>query len=87
MHPFIIFYALKLSLVLFCQTRILVTHGLSFLPQVDQIVVLQDGKISEVRSMLLILSNYKTQSSVQKLASYFDSHPKNYFLHVPLEKT
>ena len=30
------------------QTRILVTHGISFLPQADQIVVLQDGRISEV---------------------------------------
>ena len=31
-----------------CQTRILVTHGIAFLPQVDQIIVLQDGRISEV---------------------------------------
>ena len=30
------------------QTRILVTHGIAFLPQVDQIIVLQDGRISEV---------------------------------------
>jgi len=25
-----------------------VTHGIAFLPQVDQIIVLQDGRISEV---------------------------------------
>ncbi|XP_071481121.1 multidrug resistance-associated protein 1-like [Diadema antillarum] len=32
------------------KTRILVTHGISFLPQVDQIVVMVDGGISEVGS-------------------------------------
>ncbi|XP_071965517.1 multidrug resistance-associated protein 1-like [Antedon mediterranea] len=32
------------------KTRILVTHGISFLPQVDQIVVLVNGQISEVGS-------------------------------------
>lgn len=30
------------------QTRILVTHGVSFLPYVDEIVVLVDGVVSEV---------------------------------------
>ncbi|XP_020670742.3 ATP-binding cassette sub-family C member 3 isoform X1 [Pogona vitticeps] len=32
------------------KTRILVTHGINFLPQVDHIVVLVDGKISEMGS-------------------------------------
>lgn len=32
------------------QTRILVTHGVSFLPYVDEIVVLVDGGVSEVGS-------------------------------------
>lgn len=32
------------------QTRILVTHGVSFLPYVDEIVVLVDGVVSEVGS-------------------------------------
>ncbi|XP_074870252.1 ATP-binding cassette sub-family C member 3 isoform X2 [Carettochelys insculpta] len=32
------------------KTRVLVTHGITFLPQVDQIVVLVDGKISETGS-------------------------------------
>ena len=38
------------SKVKFCfpQTRVFVTHGVGFLPQVDQIIVLQDGRISEV---------------------------------------
>lgn len=29
------------------KTRILVTHGISFLPKVDQIIVLRDGQIAE----------------------------------------
>ena len=32
------------------QTRILVTHGISFLPQVDKIITLVDGQIGEVGS-------------------------------------
>lgn len=32
------------------QTRILVTHGIGYLPKVDQIIVLVDGQISEVGS-------------------------------------
>jgi len=30
------------------QTRILVTHGISYLPQLDQIIVMVDSRISEV---------------------------------------
>ncbi len=30
------------------KTRVLVTHAISFLPDMDQIVVMKDGKISEV---------------------------------------
>lgn len=32
------------------QTRILVTHGVSFLPYVDEIVVLVNGMVSEIGS-------------------------------------
>lgn len=32
------------------QTRVLVTHGISFLPQMDFIIVLADGQVSEVGS-------------------------------------
>ncbi|GFR84872.1 multidrug resistance-associated protein 1 [Elysia marginata] len=32
------------------KTRVLVTHGISFLPQVDKIIVLVEGKVSEVGS-------------------------------------
>jgi len=30
------------------KTRLLVTHGITFLPEMDQIIVLKDGSISEV---------------------------------------
>ena len=36
------------------------THGIAFLPQVDQIIVLQDGRISEVCVPLAsIVSSYQ----------------------------
>ena len=30
------------------QTRILVTHGLTYLPRCDRVVVMSDGRISEI---------------------------------------
>jgi ATP-binding cassette subfamily C (CFTR/MRP) protein 1 len=30
------------------KTRVLVTHGLTYLPQMDQIIVMRDGEITEV---------------------------------------
>ncbi|XP_027736449.1 canalicular multispecific organic anion transporter 2 isoform X2 [Empidonax traillii] len=41
------------------KTRILVTHGIGFLPQVDHIVVLVDGKISEMGSYQDLLKQNK----------------------------
>ncbi|KFV59490.1 Canalicular multispecific organic anion transporter 2, partial [Tyto alba] len=41
------------------KTRILVTNGISFLPQVDHIVVLVDGKISEMGSYQDLLKQNK----------------------------
>ena len=43
----------------FClvQTRILVTHGLSFLPQCDLIVVLDEGNIIEVGTYKELIEN------------------------------
>lgn len=41
---------------IFFQTRVLVTHGITFLPQVDQIIVLKNGEISETGSYKELLS-------------------------------
>ncbi|NWR48200.1 MRP3 protein, partial [Regulus satrapa] len=41
------------------KTRILVTHGISFLPQVDHIIVLVNGKISEMGSYQELLKQNK----------------------------
>ena len=38
------------------KTRVLVTHGISFLPEVDHIIVLKDGKISEQGSFSDLLN-------------------------------
>ena len=39
------------------KTRVLVTHGISYLPQMDQIVVLKDGKISESGTYQQLISS------------------------------
>ena len=39
------------------KTRILVTHGIGFLPQVHQIVVMKEGKISEIGTYHQLLAN------------------------------
>ena len=46
-----------LSLPPHTQTRILVTHGIGFLSQCDQIVVMNDGKITEVGSYTELIDN------------------------------
>ena len=47
----------RLSIFSCLQTRVLVTHGVNFLPYVDEIVVLVDGKVSEVGSYKSLLSS------------------------------
>ena len=42
------------------------THGVHFLPQVDQIIVIEDGRISEVCSTLHYLSRLAAKSYVEK---------------------
>lgn len=39
------------------QTRVLVTHGISFLPQTDFIIVLADGQVSEMGHYLDLLKH------------------------------
>lgn len=43
------------SHMLHFQTRVLVTHGLSFLPQADLILVMVDGEITEMGSYTELL--------------------------------
>lgn len=39
------------------QTRILVTHGITYLPKVDKIVVLKNGKITEQGTYAQLVEN------------------------------
>lgn len=49
------------------------THGIAFLPQVDQIIVLQDGRISEVCVVLAsIVLSYQLQQHIRKMFSFLD---------------
>ena len=47
----------------------LVTHGVSFLPLVDQIVVMKDGKISEMGTYHQLLAN-KGKKCFQLLSKF-----------------
>lgn len=49
-------WANKVYFVVWLQTRILVTHGISFLPQVDNIMVMVEGRVSEMGSYQELLS-------------------------------
>ena len=39
------------------QTRVLVTHGLSYLPQCDVIVTIENGRISEIGAYAELIDN------------------------------
>lgn len=55
------------------KTRVLVTHGISFLPQVDHIVVIVDGKVSEMGSYQELLK--QNGAFAEFLRNYsFDDH-------------
>ncbi|ROL49384.1 Multidrug resistance-associated protein 1 [Anabarilius grahami] len=51
------------------KTRILVTHGLSFLPQVDLILVMEDGEITEMGSYAELLSRQNAFANFVKAFS------------------
>ena len=55
----IIIYRHLLSVFLLChfQTRVLVTHGLSYLPQCDVIVTMENGKIREIGAYSELIDN------------------------------
>uniref|UniRef100_A0A8C6YY21 ATP binding cassette subfamily C member 3 n=1 Tax=Nothoprocta perdicaria TaxID=30464 RepID=A0A8C6YY21_NOTPE len=58
------------------KTRILVTHGISFLPQVDYIIVLVDGKVSEMGSYQELLKQNQA----------FSEFLRNYSLEEDIEE-
>ena len=43
--------------VLYYQTRVFVTHGLSYLPQCDVIVTMENGKICEMGAYAELIDN------------------------------
>ena len=65
------------------KTRILVTHGISFLPQVDRIVVMKDGRISESGTYreLLLKKVSKSFANLMKNGKYMlTSYTRHFYL-------
>lgn len=54
------------NLLLFFQTRLLVTHSIHFLPQVDEIVVLGNGTILEKGSYSTLLAKKGSFAKILK---------------------
>lgn len=52
------------NVLLSSQTRILVTHGVSFLPYVDEVVVMVNGQVSEVGSYQILRASKGVFSEV-----------------------
>ena len=60
------------------QTRVLVTHGLSYLPQCDVIVTIENGRISEIGAYAeLIDNNGAFAEFVRTYASMEENAPKS----------
>lgn len=52
-------HVLEMFMLMF-QTRVLVTHGLSFLAKADLVLVMEDGQISEMGSYLELMDRKGT---------------------------
>ena len=57
-----------MPLLLFSQTRVIVTHSLWFLSQVDEIFVVEDGKICEHGSFSELMA--KNQALAELMKTY-----------------
>ena len=57
------------------QSRVLVTHGLSYLPKVDQIVVLVNGQVSEVGTYEELLE--RNQAFAEFLKNYMQEEKED----------
>jgi len=57
------------------KTRVLVTHAVTFLPHMDQIVVIKDGSISESGSYEELI-----EKKVQETLAQFPTKPLNFFV-------
>ena len=64
----------------------LVTHGIGFLPQCDQIVVIVDGRITEVGTYNELLENNEAFAqflhTFQNTDANEEENPGNYCVHV-----
>lgn len=79
---------LLLNVLFSLQTRVLVTHGISFLPYVDEVVVLVNGQVSEVGSYQSLraskgafsefLDTYAKEQSNQSHSKEGNSFPYNH---------
>ena len=57
------------------QTRVLVTHGVTYLPKADQIVVMKDGRISEVGTYQELIQN--DGAFADFITTYLTEEPAN----------
>ena len=72
------------------KTRILVTHGITFLSEMDQIVVLKDGKISEIGTYQELMNNKGAFAEflveqLQVWVKVFDLLPLTQYKYVRIE--
>ena len=71
------------------QARLLVTHGIGFLPQCDQIVVMVEGKVTEVGTYNTLVENNGAFAEFLRTYSNMDREkeeeeeeaPGNYMTH------